>query len=357
MGAIMKLNKTKIYLTITGIVCLVIALLIYFNKAEDSEQEIKPTALVNITKVKKQEMVRTLYVNGIVNYAPDKVQQISFNTDVIVDQVFIQPGQKVKKGQILLKLSPSPSTRAIVDNAKISVDFSQKEYTRLNILRGRYLATNAEVQNAQQQLLKSQADLQSLLITINRISHTYSASTNGVVINVSAQAGQTVPAGTLLLSIGNKLQAQFNAPATYKDNIKLNQKIQITSLNNTNYTELSLISNISGQIDPISATIGLNAPLDISTGFISGDSITGKIYLDQVSQQLAIPKSALLYKGDIPYIFINKKGIAEQKWVTILYQNESTVYLSSGVFENEEVITSGNYELDPGTKLRTELNK
>lgn len=353
----MKLNKTKIYLTITGAVFLVIASLIYFYNPEQSELEIKPVALVNTVKVKKQEMVKTLLVNGTVNFAPDKIQQINFNTDVIVDQIFIQPEQKVIKGQSLLKLSLSPSSKANLDNAKASVEFAQKEYNRLKMLRTKYLATNAEVQAAQQQLLKSEADLRSLLVTTNKINHIVSANVDGVVISINAQVGQIVPAGTLLLSIGNKLQAQFNTSAIYKDDIKLTQQILITSLNNTKYSQLSHISNISGRIDPVSATIGFSAPLDIHMGFTSGDFITGKIYLDQASQQLAIPKSALLYQGNTPYVFISKNGIAEQKWVTILYQNESTIYLTNGVSENEEVVTLGNYELYPGTKLRTELNK
>lgn len=350
----MKLSKKTTYLSILSCVFIAIILFITFSNPQEKIEETKSTALVSVAKIKKQEMAKMLALNGVVNFVPETIGQVSFNAEVIVKTVLVQLGQKVKKGQIILQLTPSPDTQANLTNAKNAVEFAKKDFARLNNLKSKYLATNAEVQNAEQILLKAEATLRSLQIANKQISEPIKASTDGVITSLNIQANQIVAPGVLLLSIGSKLQAQFNIPAIYKDKIKLGGRILIRNLNNPDHVQTSKVIKISGRIDPASNMMNFIAPLEISSGFIAGDSITGQISLDQPSQQLAVPRSAVLYLDTAAYVFINKSNTAAQKWINLLYQDESTAYIKGDVSVGDSVVVLGNYELESGIKLRVE---
>jgi multidrug efflux pump subunit AcrA (membrane-fusion protein) len=137
-----------------------IFLLMQPDKGETSP-EIEPIALVSVVKAKPQLIAKSMTVNGSINFVPEAMWQIYSPSEVIVDQILVHNGETIKKGQQLIKLRLSPTSEANLNNALQSVDFAQKDYERLQMLRSKYLASNAEVQTAQQALLKAEADYHS----------------------------------------------------------------------------------------------------------------------------------------------------------------------------------------------------
>lgn len=326
-------------------------LFIQRGKAEDTP-EVNPSALVTIVKAEPQLMTKSMVINGSINFVPESIWQIYSSSEVIVDQILVHTGEAIKKGQPLLKLRLSPTSEANLNNALQSVDFAQKDYDRLQMLRSKYLASNAEVQTAQQALLKAEADYRSFKAIAQQLNPT--AKSDGIVISVSAQPGQIIPISTPLLSIGRSLQAQFNIDVANKSKIKPGMKILISDLNGPTHIISTKISNVSGQIDPTTGMINFSAFLPITSNFTPGNSIIGEVYLDNPKEQLAVPRSAILYKQNTTYVYINKNGIAQQKIVDVVSSNESMAYINNGISTGDDVITLGNYELESGMHVRAE---
>ncbi len=351
----LRINKVSICLTIIALGSIIVSCIIYFNKAEDNEKDIQPVAQVQTTSIKKKMMVRSIPVNGTITFAPGQIQEITFSTEVVVDKIYIQIGQMVRKGQPLVKLSLSPNEKVTLSNAQVAVSFAEKEYKRQDELKNKYLASNIDVQNALQALLKARSELNNLMNVVNKIKRPVFADTDGVVEKLNVQTGQIIPAATSIISIGGALQANCNIPAEFKDKISMNQPVLIISLNNQSLSTMSKVGEISGKIDASSATTYFTSPIKQDSGFVSGDPIMGQVYVSTADGQLYVPKSALVYDGNTPYIFINKQGVAQQESVTILFQEQDNTYINgAGIHSGDEVVYVGNYELENGMKLRVE---
>lgn len=350
-----RISKVSIYLSIIAFSSIAVSCFIYFNKMEDIEKDVQPIAQVKTTIIKKKMMVRSVPVNGVITFAPGQVQEIAFNTEVVVDKIFVQAGQSVKKGRPLVKLSLSPNEKVNLSNAEASVSFAEKEYRRQDELKTKYLASNMDVQNALQALLKAKAEYNNLMIVVNKIKNPITASVDGVVEKLNIQPGQIISAATSIISIGSILQANCNIPADYKNKISLNQTVLITSLNNQGHSILTKVDEISGKIDSSSATTYFISSIKESSGFVAGEPIIGQVYINAAESQLYVPKSAVVYDGNTPYIFINKNGAAQQEPVTVLFQEQDSIYINSAkIHTGDEVVYIGNYELEDGMKLRVE---
>ncbi len=351
----LRINKVSLCLAIIALGSIIVSCIIYFNKVEDNEKDVQPVAQVETTLIKKKMMVKSIPVNGTISFAPGQIQEIAFNTEVVIDKIYIQMGQTVRKGQPLLKLSLSPNEKVTLSNAQMAVSFAEKEYKRQDELKNKYLASNIDVQNALQALLKARSELNNLMIVVNKTKGPVLADIDGVVEKLNVQTGQIIPAATSVISIGSALQANCNIPAEFKDRISINQPVLIISLNNQNLSTMSKVGEISGKIDASSATTYFTSPIKENSGFVSGDPIMGQVYVSTAEGQLYVPKSALVYDGNTPYVFINKNGVAQQESVTVLLQEQENVYISSiGVSSGDQVVYVGNYELENGMKLRVE---
>ena len=351
----LRISKVSLCLAIIALGSIIVSCIIYFNKVEDNEKDVQPVAQVQTTLIKKKMMIKSVPVNGTISFAPGQIQEIAFNTEVVIDKIYIQIGQTVRKGQPLLKLSLSPNEKVTLSNAQMAVSFAEKEYKRQDELKNKYLASNIDVQNALQALLKARSELNNLMIVVNKTKGPVLADVDGVVEKLNVQTGQIIPASTSIISIGSALQANCNIPAEFKDKISINQPVLVISLNNQNLSTMSKVGEISGKIDAASATTYFTSPIKENSGFVSGDPIMGQVYVSTAEGQLYVPKSALVYDGNTPYVFINKNGVAQQESVTVLLQEQENVYISSiGVSSGDQVVYVGNYELENGMKLRVE---
>ena len=148
-------------ITIFIVIAIIILISLFFNHGTQ-EQTRNPSALVQIVKPKVMPMAKTLIAYGTTNVAPEHIQQITIQNEAMVQQIFVTQGQHVNVGDPLLKLSTTASSSLNLENAKIAADFAKKELDRLEKLRAQYLATNADVQTAKQNLVKSEAALSNL---------------------------------------------------------------------------------------------------------------------------------------------------------------------------------------------------
>lgn len=347
----------KIWKFVVVILILMGGLLVIFHKHKHEGEEISPSALVSISKVKLIPISKILTTYGTVNIAPENIQQITIQNEIIIQQIFVTQGQHVKLNEPLLRIAPTAAASLNLENAKISVDYSRKELDRLKKLRSQFLATNAEVQVAEQNLAKAEASL-------NLLSHQRQNKSGDIIrapcscniVSINAEPGQVVQPATTLLTYANTNKAQIRLGVEYEDlsKIKVNQKVVIKPIYNLALTYTGFISNITDQIDPKTGLIDVIVPLGNVFGLIPGSMVEGRIYLEPEKNKLVIPRSAVLYKNNHPYVYVDDQGKAQLRWITIGDTDEDRITVMSGLKKDEWVVAVGNYELQPGMQLRVE---
>lgn len=94
----LRISKVSLCLAIIALGSIIVSCIIYFNKVEDNEKDVQPVAQVQTTLIKKKMMIKSVPVNGTISFAPGQIQEIAFNTEVVIDKIYIQIGQTVQKG-------------------------------------------------------------------------------------------------------------------------------------------------------------------------------------------------------------------------------------------------------------------
>lgn len=347
-----KKNKFLILSIIIGIFA-VTAIISIFHRGTKQELP-SPSVLVEIAPVKETLMAPTLVTYGVVNFEPNHSQQLILQAETVVKQLLVSPGQSVKKGDRLLQVVPSTGAQLNLDNAKITVDYAQKELDRLSNLYQQYLATNAELQTAQQNLAKAKAALNILLL--QKQGQTLRADFDGTIVTIAAQPGQIVPASSPLMTIADNhyLQVRLGVEAEDLSQVRTGQSVVISALHNGPTPFKTTLQKITSQVDSSTGLIDVIAPLNGATGFILGDTVRGKIWLKPPQNTLVIPHSAILYKEKNAYVFVVKQNKAEQRWITIGYDDGNFASILQGLNLGESVVISGNYELTNGSPVREE---
>ena len=171
-----------------------------------------PSALVRVAKAKLMHTTKSMTGYGTVEYAPEQSQVLNVQGDGIVSKVMVAAGQRVRKGEALLELSSTANAHTEFENARIAVNFATKDLDRLKGLRARQLATNLEVQTAEETLARAQVTLANVqkreggsALRILR------AESYGVVDQVNVHQGEIAVAGSPLIRLvkGDQLRERW----------------------------------------------------------------------------------------------------------------------------------------------------
>jgi membrane fusion protein (multidrug efflux system) len=346
--------KDKILALVVAIL-LIVAIAIAMFHHYKSPVKLAPSALVQLYKVQYVPMSKYLVTYGTVTFPPEQIHQLSFQHEVVVQEILVTQGQQVKINDHLMLLSMSANANLNVENAKISVDFAKRELDRMTKLRTQYLATNSDVLTAKQNLDKAEATSRNLLVQQqNENGKILVANFDGTILSINVQTGQVVPPSIALLSYASDDRRQVRLGVENEDlvNVHIGQQVIITPLQNEKIGFKGNISSVTGQVDPNTGLIDVIVPLDKAAGLIPGILVRGEIILKPNTNALAVPHNAVLFENNKAYLFVAINGRAVKRWVTIGEDNGQFVSILKGLQANENVVTLGNYELQNDMPIR-----
>lgn len=316
-----------------------------------------PSVLIQTSPVQQVRMTETLTTYGTVEFSPEYVQAMDVMTEVMVNQVFVAAGQRVRRGDALLSLRATANAQLELERARIDVTFSERNAVRLRDLLSRQLATNAEVQAAEQSLARDQAILAGIQKRLGgKIDRVLSADMEGVVDVVNVRQGDIAAPGTPLLRIakGDRLRVRLGVEAEDIRKIRTGQSVQVMPVYVKGMPVTGQITQVYQLIDPKTHLSEVVVPLPTAPDMLSGTMVRGDIIL-QARNALAVPRAAVLYeRGGKAYVFVNDKGQAWRRGVDIGHDDGRYVEILGGLANNERVVILGNYELKNGMRVRTQ---
>lgn len=346
----------KRMIILVSVLILVVFIIWFFNGHNEIVKTVI-SATVETASVKKIPFSKTINTYGTVNISPDNIQQITIQNEAMVQQIFVSQGQHVNKGDPLVLLATTASASLNLKNAKIAVDFTRNEQERARKLRDQFLATNADVQIAEQSFDKAEA-------TFNNLTQQQQKETSNIlrspcscnIVLINIQPGQIIPPATTVLTYANTNKVQIRLGIEYEDLslIHEQQKVIVRPVYNNAISYTGYVSNITDQINTQTGLIDVIIHLENATRLIPGSMVNAKIYLQKESENLAVPRSAVLFENNKPYVFIDNKGIALKRWVTVGEDDGSNIAIMNGLDIHDRVVVVGNYELQDGMKLKLE---
>jgi RND family efflux transporter MFP subunit len=115
------------------------------------------------------------------------------------------------------------------------------------------------------------------------------------------------------------------------------------------------VSLISPALDPGSTTVEIWLRIDNKKGVLKvGTPVHASIVGREAPQALTVPTSALLsaQDGSKSVMVVDADGAARGKLVTVGITDDGRAQITNGLTTADMVITSGNYALEDGTKVK-----
>jgi HlyD family secretion protein len=179
---------------------------------------------------------------------------------------------------------------------------------------------------------------------------------SGVVTERPLFAGETVAAGSTLLTVMDTsvLLAKIHLAQHLAQEMKVGDAATITVPGLADPVPAK-VALISPALDPGSTTVEIWLRVDNKKGTLKvGTPVHASIVGREVPQALTVPTSALLsaQDGSKSVMVVGEDGAAHSKPVSVGITDDGRVQITKGLTTADLVITSGNYALEEGTKVK-----
>ena len=328
-----KLNDHKQYLS-TSFLCL--SLLLTACQKNEIEKPVETTKKIeliekDLVSVKNGTSIAKSAFTGTLR----AVNQSSIQAQVTatVTQVYVQVGQSVSKGQVLVRLNNQDNAARLAQaQANLAATQAQASLAKNMMQRKKRLLDQGFISKVEYE--QAHVDYQAQLENV----HAQQANVNiaqkaeregtiyspisGVITQRQVDAGQTVAAGQTLFEIvdPSQLEIQAKLPSDMQSALKVGQRIEYTIQGNPAQLT-AILSRVSPIADPASRQIEFFAkPNETINSLSIGAFVEGNILASaQVSGQL-IPLDVIQNIKDKPYVWVIRQNKIEKVPVVILEQ-------------------------------------
>ncbi len=329
------------------------------NATHDAEKAASngPVACVKVIPLEKKTISEHLIVYGTVIPAPGALQTVSLPFESQVLSIVVSNGQKVAKGDLLLRLQPSPETALQLDQARNAYDSQQENMRQVQRRFDSRLATNEQLLQARQALDEARLRLTSLTKRGVDSERKIAAAIGGLVEKVHVQEGTIVPAGNPLIEIVEQDRFEVLIGVELEDIARVNpdQEVLLARTNMPASPKVTgHIRRISYAVNPSTRLVDVFVSIASPGSFFLSESVNGEITTTAVDG-MVVPKSVVLAEGDQHVVFIVQDARAVKRAVEIGVENaDEFEILGKDLKAGEQVVVLGNYELLDGMQVTTE---
>ena len=316
----------------------------------------QPSSAVKTADITLINMNEHIIAYGVLEPKADKLVNLSLSSAGSVGQVWIQAGQRVKKGDRLAEVNLSPEAKMQFLQATSAVEYAKQQQARSKRMFNEKLATKADVENTTKNLSDTQSVLSALLErNANQPQEILFSPIDGIVTQLNLIQGQRVQSNdsAMLIASENHIVARVGIEPEEIDKIEPNAMVTITPVFDENISVESNITTINAMVNPTTRLIDamIDIPLSHAKKLVLGTPVVASFNL-VVRSSLAVSTSAILNDVDGYFIFILKDKIAHKVYVDKGLEQDKLVAISGNIKEGDKVVILGNYILKEGMLTR-----
>lgn len=342
-----------------------IALALFSCSEKKQEQQQTPLPALPVIEVQKQDVVGykmiTANIEGTIN---DEVRpKISgFITDVYIDE-----GQRVKKGQLLFKLETlSASQDALA--AKADLESTTIEVEKIKPLVKEGIISKRELETAIALESSARASYNSVLAQVDYGN--VRSSVDGIVGEIPYRAGSLVsPTDSQPLTTVSELNEVYayysmnekdyltflrdTEGNSIQEKIKNFPKVQLILADDSEYEEEGTVETTTGQIDTQTGTVSFRARFPNPNGLLNNGN-SGFVKIPQYYKDvLVVPEQSTFEDQTIVYVYALKASdTVQQKAVKPIRRINNLLLISEGLIEGERIVGKGVAKIRDGAAIK-----
>ncbi len=349
------MKKTIIYIIVAAVLVGLAAYKIAGNK-EKQTQEVKEVAKqvdkinVNVVTVSRENIDTDYTANG--TFIPKQESNQSSEISGRIVSVLVKEGSRVSAGQVL----------ATIKKDAIEVDVTQAQNNLQNAIIDNQRYENAfktggvtkqQLDNSRLQLKNAQAAVRAQGVRVNDTS--VRAGISGTINKKMVEPGMVVAPGTSLFEIVNinSLKLSVLVDESQIGKIQLGQEVPIS-------VNVLPGESFAGRITFIApkSDASLNFPVEIEVqnkgNLKAGMYATATFKTNhgaETQNMLTVPAEAFVNGVSSGQLFVVQNGAVKLIKVTVGKVYGDKVQVLSGLNGGEQVVTSGQINLDNGSKV------
>lgn len=311
----------------------------------------RPAPAVHAIKASRSETTRNLRLSG--SLEAERSTTLSFAVAGTVEQVFVQEGQAVKRGQVIARISARSYQDALA-LAKSKANQAEDAQRRLKPMYEN--KTLPEVKMVEVDTGVEQARLAVSMAQKNVADTTLRAPSDGIVARRSVEPGSSVAPGVPVVSLVQTKTILAAAPVPETRIAKVRQgdraHVFVSALGKSFD---GVVRDIGVIAEPLTRTYSVRVAIPNQDGTLRVGMVA-EIDLLQANQPVAVvvpPEAVRLDAQGTSYLYVVKAdNTLEQRPVKLGGYVGEGAAISQGIADGESVITSGTAMLESGMRVR-----
>ena len=341
------------------------------NAQKSAASARRPAVPVTIAPVVKADF--PVYLTGLGSVQGFNTVVVRTRVDGQIDKVAFKEGQLVNQGDLLVEIDPRPY-QATLDQAKAkkaqdqanlaNANLDLQRYTKLGEfatrqqtdtqrstvaqLTAQIAADDAAIFNAQTQL-----DYTAVKAPISGLAGLRQVDI-GNIVNASTQTG------IVTIAQIEPIAVIFTAPEEqlpYINEGQSAQPLKVIAITTDGKKPLAegTLSVVNNQVDTTSGTIRLKAVFDNKNHALwPGQSVSTRLLVKTLKDATVVPDDAIQHGNDGLYAYtVNQDNKAELRKLKVSQSIDGRSVVDEGLSPGQQVITSGQYKVQPGTLVST----
>jgi membrane fusion protein, multidrug efflux system len=282
-------------------------------------------------------------------------------------ETLAEPGQAVRRGQLLARLDSTSltdaynSARAAVENARGNLSVAVREAERQRALVAAGAVAQRNVETTQQAVVSAQSGLalarSQLANAEKQLSYTrVTAPFSGVVSERPVSGGDVVQPGTAIYTVvdPSSLQLEASIPAEQLATLRVGSPVEFTVTGYANHTFRGAITRINPTADPATRQVRVYAEIpNTGNDLVSGLYAEGRVESES-RVALTLPSGAIDRRMTKPAVLRVREGKVERVEVELglVDDRDQRVEVRRGVAAGDVVLLGASQEMAPGTPVR-----
>ena len=344
------------------------------EKLDSNSANASKVKLVGIATVTTQDFKHYIDLQGHVD--AENISYISpRGMPGQVKALYVQQGQYVKKGQLLLKLDNAivsqqvTAARQQLEGIKTQLGFAKNIYQRQKNLWEQGIGTEVQLITARTNVeslenqLKASGEQVKVAVEQLNTSNVYS-DVNGVADIVRIRVGEIfqgmTQAGPQIKIVNtSNLKVVTNIPENYLTRVSRGSVVEI-NIPDANKKLTSSISLISQSVDPTSRGFIAEAKIPVDAALKPNQSAIMRILDYAAPNAVVIPVNTVQSDETSKYVYLliklsNGKTVAKKQVVVIGEVYGNNVEIKAGLKAGDQLITEGYQNIYDGQLISTEI--
>ena len=317
----------------------------------EADKDAAPTALVTTALATQAGMADTVAAYGAAEFDPGAERSLTAPVEAVVGQILAPAGTRVRAGQAVVVLKASPTSQLDLNKAKADADAAAQAYARAQRLRATGLDSDADVETARAASLAAVEAARSLTARAGG-ALTLRAPIDGVVESLALAPGDQAAQGATVAKLGalSGLRVRLGVEPGDAAAIRAGAQVRLSRLSGGEARGVT-VASVDPRLDAQTrlASVMVQAP---AGAFAPGEPLKGVIVLRQQPGATVVPRAAVLYDQEQPYVFVVQKSAAHRREVKLGAEDDDRAAIAQGLRPGERVVVEGAAALDDGMAVR-----